>query len=140
MIERRPFKDAGHLFAVAEEMWNSLGKQDWREAFSHHPKIGDVNALREKFASTAAWASGEQSGVKNASEETLRRLAGRNAEYERKFGYIFIVCATGKSAEEMLEVLESRLKHPADQELKIAAAEQAKITRIRLEKLLSEES
>lgn len=140
MIERRPFKDAGHLFALAEETWNSLGSQDWKEAFSHHPKIGDVHALREKFASTAAWASGEQSGVKSASDETLRRLAEGNAEYERKFGYIFIVCATGKSAEEMLEMLESRLTHPAERELNIATAEQAKITRIRLEKLLSEET
>lgn len=140
MIERRPFKDAGHLFAVAGETWNNLKPGDWKEAFSHHPKIGDVNALREKFASTATWASGEQSGVSGAADETLKRLAEGNAEYERKFGYIFIVCATGKSAEEMLEMLEMRLKNPEDQELKIAAAEQAKITRIRLEKLLSQES
>ncbi|MFN0159140.1 MAG: 2-oxo-4-hydroxy-4-carboxy-5-ureidoimidazoline decarboxylase [Bacteroidota bacterium] len=136
MAQRRPFADARQLFAVAEEVWNGLTPEDWKEAFSHHPKIGDISSLREKFASTKTWAAGEQSGVNNTTENTLKALAEGNAEYEKKFGFIFIVCATGKSAEEMLSLLKARRVNTPDMEIAIAAAEQNKITRIRLEKLL----
>ena len=99
-------------------------------------RIGaDLDALRKKFASTATWASGEQSGVASADEETLRALQQGNIDYEARYGFIFIVCATGKSAGEMLAILQSRLNNDPETELRIAAAEQAKITRIRLEKL-----
>ncbi len=110
---------------------------DWLEAFAAHPRIGDVDALRAKFAATAAWASGEQAGVAGASESTLRALAEGNRDYEAKFGHIFIVCATGKTADEMLGLLRERLANEPDAELAVAAAEQAKITAIRLRKLLS---
>ena len=137
LIAHRPFPDAASLFAAAEAVWWGLEPADWREAFAHHPRIGDAHALRERFASTAEWASREQAGAARAPEELLNALAEANQAYEERFGYIFIVCATGKSAEEMLVLLLQRLGHPPHDELRVAAAEQAKITRLRLEKVLS---
>lgn len=137
MQARRPFGDVHELFSVAEEVWNTLTSEDWKEAFFHHPKIGDIKELRKKFAATAQWAEGEQAGVRESSEKVLKALAEGNNLYEAKFGYIFIVCATGKSAEEMLALLNTRLNNVPHEEIGIAAGEQAKITRIRLEKLLS---
>ena len=131
-----PFATPAALYEAAEHIWDNLGEADWREAFTHHPKIGDVNALREKFASTATWAAGEQGAVRQASQETLEDLATGNEAYEQKFGYIFIVCATGKSADEMLALLQARLPNEPSQEIHVARSEQAKITRLRLEKLL----
>ncbi|GAB4017978.1 2-oxo-4-hydroxy-4-carboxy-5-ureidoimidazoline decarboxylase [Spirosoma migulaei] len=131
-----PFETKESLFEQAEVIWFSLAESDWREAFGHHPKIGDINSLREKYASTASWAEGEQAGVSTASVSVLEMLAEGNQFYEEKFGYIFIVCATGKSAEEMLNRLESRLLNSPEDELQIAMQEQNKITKIRLEKLL----
>lgn len=136
MAQRFPFQNKEELLAAAEEVWFKLLPNDWLEAFAHHPKIGDLNSLRAKFASTRQWAEGEQASVSTASEEVLRALAEGNAAYERKFGYIFIVCATGKSAEEMLAILQARLPNEHATELFLAAVEQSKITRIRLEKLL----
>ncbi|MCB2375986.1 2-oxo-4-hydroxy-4-carboxy-5-ureidoimidazoline decarboxylase [Hymenobacter sp. BT635] len=132
-----PVPDADTLFAQASTIWHELAEADWREAFTHHPKIGDVNSLKEKFASTSQWAEGEQGAVKQASQNTLEALAAGNEQYEQKFGYIFIVCATGKSAEEMLALLQARLPNSPEQEIRVAMAEQDKITRIRLEKLLA---
>ncbi len=132
-----PFATAEALVTEAERLWEALTEADWHEAFTHHPKIGDVNALKAKFASTATWAAGEQGAVRQASQATLEALAASNATYEQRFGYIFIVCATGKSAEEMLALLQARLPNEPDQEIHIAMREQAKITRLRLEKLLA---
>jgi 2-oxo-4-hydroxy-4-carboxy-5-ureidoimidazoline decarboxylase len=132
-----PFDSAAALYEAAERVWNNLTEADWREAFTHHPKIGDVDALKEKFASTATWAAGEQGAVRQADQATLEALAAGNDAYEQKFGYIFIVCATGKSAAEMLALLQARLPHEASQEIHVAMCEQAKITRLRLEKLLA---
>jgi 2-oxo-4-hydroxy-4-carboxy-5-ureidoimidazoline decarboxylase len=132
-----PFKSKEQMFEVSDDVWHSLDRDDFLEAFSHHPKIGDVDSLRKKFASTAQWAEGEQKGVAQASEETLKALAAGNDAYEQKFGYIFIVCATGKTAEQMLAMLQSRLPNDAGAELKVAMLEQNKITHLRLEKLLS---
>jgi 2-oxo-4-hydroxy-4-carboxy-5-ureidoimidazoline decarboxylase len=138
MVAIFPVADAETLMDQANTQWNKLSEADWREAFTHHPKIGgDVAALREKFASTSTWAEGEQASVKQASQETLEALAAGNTEYEQKFGYIFIVCATGKSAEEMLALLQARLSNKPEDEILIAAGEQNKITRLRLEKLLA---
>lgn len=138
MLVAFPVADAETLMDEANTAWNKLSEADWREAFTHHPKIGgDVAALRAKFASTSTWAEGEQASVKSASQATLEALAAGNEEYERKFGYIFIVCATGKSAEEMLALLQARLPNQLENEIRIAAGEQNKITRIRLEKLLA---
>lgn len=137
MTARRPFRDREALLAAADEVWWGLGESDWREAFGHHPKIGDAAALRTRFASTRQWAAGEQAGAENATEETLVALADGNRAYEERFGYIFIVCATGKTAEEMLALLRARLPNDPKDELRVAALEQARITRIRLEKLLA---
>jgi 2-oxo-4-hydroxy-4-carboxy-5-ureidoimidazoline decarboxylase len=137
MVRSRPFRDAEHLFAEAAWLWKQTGPEDWREAFTHHPRIGDVSQLRAKFAATANWSSQEQGGVSGADEAVLQGLAEGNAEYEKRFGFIFLVCATGKSAAEMLGLLRARLDNASDEELRIAAEEQAKITRIRLEKLLA---
>jgi 2-oxo-4-hydroxy-4-carboxy-5-ureidoimidazoline decarboxylase len=132
-----PFESEEALLAAAEHVWYGLTSTDWREAFAQHPKIGDVAALRERFASTATWATSEQGAVAQASEDTLTALAAGNDEYEQKFGYIFIVCATGKSAAEMLALLQARLPHTPAEEIQVAMAEQAKITRLRLQKLLA---
>lgn len=135
MLSHRPFPSAEALHAFADEEWNSLDRGDWLEAFAAHPRIGDVASLRKKFAATADLCGSEQAGVNAADEATIQALADVNREYESRFGYIFIVCATGKSAAEMLAILRSRLPNDADAELRIAAAEQAKITHLRLEKL-----
>lgn len=129
MISLRPFADFVSLCGNAERIWTSLSKKDWLEAFSHHPRIGDLK--------TSNWARQEQSGAANASNEVLKRLAAGNLAYEKRFGHIFLVCATGKTAEQMLDLLEARIGNDPDVELKIAVGEQAKITRIRLEKLFS---
>ena len=135
--EQFPFTSAAALYEAAERVWYTLTEADWREAFTHHPKIGDVSALKEKFASTATWAAGEQGAVRQASDDTLAALAAGNAAYEQRFGYIFIVCATGKSATEMLALLQARLPHEPSHEIHVAMSEQAKITRLRLQKLLA---
>lgn len=135
MLSARPFTSLGELFQKAETVWLSLKEDDWLEAFKHHPKIGDLDGLRQKFASTRQWAAGEQASVSTAPEATLVALKTGNEEYEKKFGFIFIVCATGKSAEEMLSLLRLRLDNDNKKELAIAAGEQSKITKIRLEKL-----
>jgi 2-oxo-4-hydroxy-4-carboxy-5-ureidoimidazoline decarboxylase len=129
MLELRPFENLSQLQKSAEQIWQSLTKTDWLEAFSHHPRIGGV--------ATSTWASQEQKGAAGASEEILRKLADGNTAYEKRFGHIFLVCATGKSAGEMLQLLEQRLGNAPEPELRIAVGEQAKITRIRLEKLFS---
>ncbi len=132
-----PFSSPTALYEAAERIWNDLGEADWREAFTHHPKIGDVNALREKLASPATWAADEQGTGRQTSQSTLEALAAGNEAYEQKFGYIFIVCATYKSAEEMLALLQGRLPTEPVQEIHVARNEQAKITRLRLEQLLA---
>ncbi|HRI80615.1 MAG TPA: 2-oxo-4-hydroxy-4-carboxy-5-ureidoimidazoline decarboxylase [Cyclobacteriaceae bacterium] len=136
MLSQRPFASESQLFHDAEKIWNECQPQDWLEAFSHHPKIGEQN-LAEKFGSTQQWSSHEQKGMGAATREVLDSLLQLNQEYEKRFGYIFIVCATGKSAEEMLDLLKSRINNRTDEELKIAMAEQNKITKLRLKKLLS---
>ena len=135
MITVFPVEDLVELLEAAEERWDECNEQDWREAFDHHPKIGDINFLKKKFANTAQWASAEQSGVNDAAKNVIHELAKANEEYEKKFGTIFIVCATGKSAEQMLGILKERLNNAKEDEIKIAAAEQLNITKLRLEKL-----
>jgi len=136
MTAGRPFHTPAQLLAEAEEIWRRLAPEDWREAFAHHPKIGDLDNLRQKFAGTWQWSTGEQQGVPDAEEQVLQALAAGNTAYEEKFGYIFIVCATGKNAAEMLAILQLRLPNAPETEITIAAQEQKKITRIRLHKLL----
>jgi 2-oxo-4-hydroxy-4-carboxy-5-ureidoimidazoline decarboxylase len=135
MMGHRPFATEAAVFATAERVWWELERSDWLEAFAAHPRIGDLEALRARFAAAAAWSAQEQAGVARAPEDVLQRLAAGNQAYEERFGYIFIVCATGKSAVEMLRLLERRLENAPDDEIRIAAAEQAKITRLRLERI-----
>lgn len=138
MAGRRPFEGEDALFAASVEELAALGRDDWLEAFSHHPRIGDRKALGARFRSTRQWSSKEQGAVAEAGEDVLTRLAEANQEYLDRFGYTFIVCATGKSAAEMLTLLQERLDNDPEQEIGIAAVEQAKITAIRLKKLLEE--
>ncbi len=133
----RPFAYKEALLEQARLQWEQCGPSDWLEAFTHHPKIGDLKSLEKKFASTRQWAGGEQKGVNTADQQILEALAQGNDDYEKKFGYIFIVCATGKSAGEMLEILKERLSNQPEEEIQIAQGEQMKITLIRLEKLLN---
>lgn len=135
MLSYRPFQNDLDVFEKARLAAKHMNRNDWLEAFAGHPRIGDINSLRAKYASTKQWASGEQSGVNVASEETLQQLARCNDLYFERYDYIFIVCATGKSADQMLAILQSRLNNDAEVELKIAAEEQMKITEIRLRKL-----
>ncbi len=132
-----PFENIKDLFDKSDILWANATKEDGLEAFTHHPKIGDLKNLEKKFASTKEWAGGEQSGVNSANTEVLVALAEGNKNYEAKFGFIFIVCATGKSAQEMLDLLNARIGNDLETEFKIAMNEQNKITKIRLEKLLS---
>jgi 2-oxo-4-hydroxy-4-carboxy-5-ureidoimidazoline decarboxylase len=136
MCGGRPFRDQAALLAAADRAFEGLERVDWLEAFAHHPRIGDMASLRAKYASTAAWAGEEQRGAAAAGEDTLAALADGNRAYEQRFGYIFILCATGKSADEMLAMLRARMPNPPEREIRIAAEEQMKITRLRLEKLL----
>ena len=136
MMEARPFADVSALLAQADEIWQNLDAQDWLEAFAAHPKIGAKKAVSHQTAQSAEWSKSEQSGTENAAAAVRNELDEANGLYENKFGFIFIVCATGKSAEEMLSFCRQRLNNLKDEEIKIAADEQRKITEIRLKKLL----
>lgn len=136
MTARRPFGTDATLFSAAEAVWAEASEADVLEALAHHPRIGaNLDELRAKYASTAGWAAGEQAGAQAASEATLAALRDENAAYEARYGFVFVVCATGKRADEMLAILRGRMANTRAAELAIAAGEQAKITRIRLEKL-----
>jgi OHCU decarboxylase len=134
---QRPFPSVSALYEFADTSWQNLGRTEWLEAFSHHPQIGEKAATGSTSART--WAEGEQKGASAAREDVKSRLAAGNHAYFEKFGYIYIVCATGKSAEQMLAILEQRLQNDAASELPIAAEQQRLITRIRLGKLLAGE-
>ena len=138
MSEARPFADADELFTKAGDAWWSLTQADWLEAFRAHPKIGEKKAAATQSEQARAWSAQEQSGVASASTKAINELAERNREYEDRFGFIFIVCASGKSSEEMLSILNSRMDNDRKTELRTAAEEQHKITRLRLEKLLNQ--
>jgi len=125
MADRRPFEDLPSLQRIAEQVWFALGESDWLEAFSAHPRIG---------AKASGTAGQEQAGVAGAKESVMAELATKNAEYEKKNGFVYLVCATGKSADEMLAILSERLGTTRAAELRTAAEEQAMITRLRLRK------
>ncbi len=136
MLRERPFASSEAMFEAADRIWSGLAPSDYLEAFEHHPQIGeDLGALKRKFGSTADWAAAEQSGAAAAEVDTLRALRDANRTYLARFGFIFVVCATGKSAEEMLAMMRERSSNAPEVELRIAAAEQAKITKLRLSKL-----
>jgi 2-oxo-4-hydroxy-4-carboxy-5-ureidoimidazoline decarboxylase len=127
MLARRPFASADQLFAAADAIWAGLDRADFLEAFAHHPAIGAAGAR--------GFSAREQAQVAQAPAATCQDLETLNRRYHERFGFVFLVCATGKSADQMLALLRARIDNPADVELRIAAGEQAKITRLRLEKL-----
>jgi len=133
MMSHFPFASEKELVDLSGKIWyDDCSEADWRESFTHHPKIGDVKSLTEKFAGK------EQAGVAVATADTINQLAQANTDYENKFGFIFIVCATGKSAAEMLQLLLDRLQNTVAEELHIAMGEQQKISIIRFKKLLTQ--
>ena len=136
MLARRPFGSMDALLHAADDVWWSLGPSDWREAFAHHPRIGERGAAHAQSARAQAWSADEQRGAATSDDALRSALAEGNREYEQRFGYIYIVCATGRSAAEMLALLRERLENDPATELRLAAGEQAKITRLRLLKLL----
>ena len=136
MTEARPFADVAEFLEKAQKIWQDLETEDRLEAFAAHPKIGAKKAKPIQQAQSANWSRGEQSGTNAASDSVLKELAEANRLYEEKFGFIFIVCATGKSAEEMLGICRARLSNETETEIRNAAEEQGKITEIRLKKLL----
>jgi len=140
MTQQRPFPTGGdamrRLLDSADRVWWDLGREDWLEAFSRHPRIGEKAAAKDASAETRRWSEEEQSGTRSAREQVLAALAKANRAYEQRFGYIFIVCATGKSSEEMLALLQQRLQNDPAAELRMAAEEQRRITHLRLQKLL----
>lgn len=135
MIDSRPFSNQADMLQHAKNHWAAMQESDWLEAFAGHPKIGDVNSLKEKYAATRGLAGHEQSSVSEADDLVIEKLAHHNAEYEKIHGFIFIVFATGKSAEQMLALLMDRIHNTRLQELHNAAAEQLKITLLRLDKI-----
>jgi len=136
MAESRPFESPEQLTLRASEIWRTLDRDDWLEAFRSHPKIGGKKAVENVSQQSRAWSGEEQSGVKDASQQALSELALLNKQYDERFGFIFIVCATGKTSDEMLAILKLRLGNNAETEIRVAASEQERITEIRLRKLL----
>jgi OHCU decarboxylase len=153
MAAARPFSTVEQMAETADAIWSSLERTDWLEAFAAHPRIGPEGSGepggsgrsgesggsgQPRMATGSDWSEQEQSGTQSANDEQRKRLAAGNREYEARFGYIFIVCATGKSAADMLVLLEHRLRNDRARELVVAAGEQRKITRLRLTRLLDE--
>ena len=136
MVMGMPYASLEAMREHAKTIWAGMEEAELLQAYEGHPKIGDVSSQRKKYASTKTLASNEQSGANAADEAVLQRLAQGNADYENKFGFIFIVFATGKSAAEMLAILESRIGNTREQELQNAADNQMSITDLRLRKLL----
>jgi 2-oxo-4-hydroxy-4-carboxy-5-ureidoimidazoline decarboxylase len=136
MLARRPFPTVDSVLAAADQAWRATGPTDWDEAFSHHPKIGERQAAAPVSATARAWSVGEQRGVTQASSATRAALAEANQAYQRRFGRIYIVCAAGRSAEELLADIERRMENEPELERAVAAEEQRKITALRLRSLL----
>jgi len=129
MVASRPYASRASLLEAADAAWSATGPEDWTQAFAAHPRIGEP---------ANATTAGEQRGAAESSASTRALLSRGNAEYERRFGRVYIVCAAGKTGEEILADLRTRLDNPPERELVIAAREQHRITRLRLEKLISD--
>jgi len=137
LVSQRPLRDESALLAAADAAWQGLNAEDWREAFRCHPRIGESRSEQNASAKSAAWSAQEQEKTAAANGDVKLALARGNRDYEQKFGHIFIVCATGKPAGEVLEILRRRMQNDAATELRQAAEEQRQITHIRLKKWLS---
>lgn len=138
LAARRPIHEELELIQASDESWKRLEPADWLEAFSKHPRIGEQKAPASAPGKSKAWSAQEQQGVAEAQESVLADLADANQEYEQRFGHVFIVCATRKSAVEMLAILRRRLQNDDASELREAAEEQRKITNLRLRKWLTQ--
>jgi OHCU decarboxylase len=134
--DARPYANQHELLAAADDIWWNLAEEDWLEAFRAHPKIGEKKAAAAQSAEAKRWSAQEQSESECAAADTKAALVAGNREYEQRFGFIFIICATGRSAKEILSALNGRLKNDSATELRVAAEEQRKITQLRLQKLL----
>lgn len=132
MLAERPYGSTGRALRLARDAWFSLEPSDWQEAFGHHPRIGDLETLRDRLPVSGSISAAEQAGVTAADAGTLAALLEANRAYEARFGYIFIVCASGRSAGEMLGILRGRLDNDPDEEIRIAAEEHATICERRL--------
>lgn len=137
MVARRPYSGIASLSLTADEVWSTMEEPDWMEAFAAHPRIGEQKESVESYSS-AAWSSEEQSSTTSAAKQVLADLAKGNKAYEERFGFTYIVCATGKSADEMLAILQRRLANDRETELREAAEQQRQIMQIRLGKWLVE--
>jgi 2-oxo-4-hydroxy-4-carboxy-5-ureidoimidazoline decarboxylase len=137
MVARRPFASTDMVMSMADDVWLAMGPDDWHEAFAHHPRIGERAAATPQTERAASWSAGEQSSVVDADAAIRAELAEINRQYEARFGFIYIICASGRSADQLLEFARRRLQNSPDDELRVAAEEQRQITRLRLRKLLS---
>jgi OHCU decarboxylase len=138
MLERRPFVTRAALLTSADRIWRALDESDWREAFAHHPRIGETRSAVPQDERARQWSDAEQGGTREATDDVRAELAELNARYEARFGFICIICATGRSAEEMLAITRARLGNSPEVEMRVSAEEQRRITRLRLEKLLTD--
>ena len=138
VAERRPFADEASLLAASDETWRNLARADWMEAFHSHPRIGESKPLKGASAESSAWSAQEQQDVASAGDAVKVELVEANREYERRFNHIFIVCAAGHSAPDILQILRKRLGNDPESELGEAAEQQRLITHIRLKKWLSQ--
>ena len=136
VLAPRPFGDAAGLYDAADDAWATLSRRDWLAAFRAHPAIGGAKATTKQTSTARRWSAGEQSVAQKASPDTRAMLAAANQAYQTTFGHVFLICATGKTSEEILKAIQERLANDPEVELRIAADEQKKITRLRLEKLL----
>ena len=137
MASKRPIQDELSLMETSDAIWGGLGEADWREAFRSHPRIGESRAEANSITQSSAWSEQEQQKAASADEAMKLALKWGNREYEQKFGRIFIVCAMGKSAAEILEILRRRLHNDEATELQQAAEEQRQIMHIRLKKWIA---
>ena len=137
IIGARPFEEAEHLFAASEQAFRDLSREEWVEALRHHPRIGEKKADRPQSNRSMAWSATEQAGTANATSSDLAGLISLNQQYERRFGFVFLICASGRTLDEITRALRERLTHDRETELNVAAHEHRRITRIRLEKLLT---
>jgi 2-oxo-4-hydroxy-4-carboxy-5-ureidoimidazoline decarboxylase len=138
MASCRPFKDVHTLLATSDRIWRALSVSDWSEAFESHPRIGTAISAGKSSAQSLSWSAQEQRRAAASGDSLKQALADGNREYERKFQRIFIVCATGKSATEILEILRRRLNNDETVELHEAAEQQRQIAQIRLKKWLAQ--
>ena len=138
MMARRPFDTIRVLLAAADEVFASLSPGDWRQAFDHHPRLGESGSAAGQDERERVWSAGEQAGMRETASDVRTSLAAANAAYEARFGYICIICATGLGAGEILALTEERLANEPEEEMEVAADEQRKISRLRILKLFNE--